>query len=503
MAASVKSPRITILAIDIGSSSVRAGCYDENGAPVSGTERRRPYRFTYRAAGCVEADPGALVQLAAECVDEALAAPEAPAQVSAVVTCTFLHSLLGVSRDGTPTTPLLTWEDSRAARQAAVLAASPDAEEVRQRTGCPAYHIYAPARLAWFREHEPARFRESAWWGSFGEYCVGLFTGARACSLSMASATGLLDRRAGTWDENLLRTCGLDRGKLSPLEDLEPGARRLLPSWAARWPALKNARWMGPLGDGACSSVGCGCGVPGRAALMIGTTGAVRAVRGAGADPVPNGLWAYRLDRHRELVGGVLGDGGNLFQWMGETLSLDQDGRRMDAALLAAKPAGHGLVVLPFLSGERSTGWNPRARGAVIGLRQDSTALDILQAGMESVAYRFAVVVAALTAGLPGVQDLVGTGGALVSSDSWGQILADVLGMPLQCSAEREASSRGAALLALEALGAPAAGAGELRLERTFVPREGAAAAHRAAFAEHERCRAALYGSAPTGAASR
>jgi gluconokinase len=498
MAASVSHAPASILSIDVGSSSVRAGLFDESGEHVPGTESRRAHRFFYPGGGRVEADPPALAGLVAECIDETLAGSAAPRAVSAVSVCTFLHSLVGIADNGDAVTPVLTWEDSRSADQAARLAALLDAEEVRQRTGCPLHSLYAPARLAWFREHEPRLFEAAAWWGSFGEYCRRLFTGARSCSLSIASATGLLNRSTPAWDEDLLRAVGLDRSRLSPLEEGPTGAR-LLPRWASRWPPLRDSEWFSPLGDGACSSVGCGCGSPGRAALMIGTTGAVRMVRTADGAGVPPGLWVYRLDRSRELVGGVLGDGGNLFHWMGETLDLGTSVAEAEAALLSAAPAGHGLVVLPFLSGERSMGWNPAVRGAILGLRQDTTALDILQAGVESVAYRFAAIVHALQAGVPDPIELVGTGGALLSSASWGQVLADVLERPLSCSAEPEASSRGAALLALRALGVEGGTREELRIGRTFSPRPHTAAAHRAAFREQERCRAALFGNAVSG----
>jgi gluconokinase len=193
------------------------------------------------------------------------------------------------------------------------------------------------------------------------------------------------------------------------------------------------------------------------------------------------------------MVGGVLGDGGNLFEWMSGAVSPGLTLEQIDAALLAAVPAGHGLTVLPFLTGERSTGWDPRARGAVCGLEWDTKGLDILQAGMEAVAYRFAAILAALRPAAPAARELVGTGGALSSSSAWGQVLADVLEVPLGCSSEPEASSRGAALLALESLGLVADAASvRPRIVRTFFPRADAAAAHRSAFKRQERLRVAL-----------
>ncbi len=486
----------SVLAIDVGSSSVRSGLFDGEGGSIDGTAARRPHRFTCSFGGRAEADAEALSGLVIQCIDETLASPAAPAGITAVAFCTFLHGLLGTDGEGRALTPVITWADTRSSEQAARLAAELDAEGVRQRTGCPLHAAYFPSKLLWFRENQSRLFHDVRWWCSIGEYCLRLFTGVRSCALSMASSFGLLNRRTCGWDGELLETLGLDEARLSPLRDMESPARGLLPRFAGRWPALREAAWFPALGDGACSNVGCGCGAPGRVALMIGTTGAVRTVSAAqpaGLSRVPDGLWAYRLDRSRELIGGVLGDGGNLFEWMDHTLHLGLTPGEIDAALLAASPAGHGLTVLPFLTGERSTGWNQRVRGAVIGLRLETRGLDILQAGVEAVAYRFAAILSLLRAEVPGVQEVIGTGGALRKSAAWGQILADVLEMPLLCADEAEASSRGAALLAAQAFRhGKCAEDTPLRIARTFFPRLGAAEAHRAARREQERLRAAI-----------
>jgi gluconokinase len=210
---------------------------------------------------------------------------------------------------------------------------------------------------------------------------------------------------------------------------------------------------------------------------------------------VPAGLWCYRVDSRRELIGGVLGDGGNLVEWLRGSLVLGLEPAALDAALLSEKPAGHGLSFLPFLTGERSTGWDPRARATISGVTLETRGLDILQAAMEAVAYRFAAINTALSEAVA-VTEIVATGGALLGSAAWCQILADVLEMPLVLSRAAEASSRGAALLALEALGeihdvldAP------VPARKTFMPRREHAGAHRAAARAQELLRGQIIGS--------
>ena len=118
------------------------------------------------------------------------------------------------------------------------------------------------------------------------------------------------------------------------------------------------------------------------------------------------------------------------------------------------EPDGHGLTVLPFLAGERSPGLAGHARATVHGLSQAITPLDILRAGLESVAYRIGLVFELLRRLLPGDPGIVASGGALLGSPAWLQIMTDVFNRPVAVSEVQEASGRGAALLALEALGA-------------------------------------------------
>ncbi len=83
------------------------------------------------------------------------------------------------------------------------------------------------------------------------------------------------------------------------------------------------------------------------------------------------------------------------------------------------------------------------------GLSFATTPLDLVQAALEGVCYRFADVLDVLG----DLDSVVVTGGALLANPAWVQILADVLGRPLEVSAAHEGSARGAALVVLERLG--------------------------------------------------
>jgi gluconokinase len=241
----------------------------------------------------------------------------------------------------------------------------------------------------------------------------------------MASPTGLVDLRTRTWDEELLDTLGLDAERLPEISDAPVDG------------------WFPALLDGACSNLGAGCVTRGRAALMVGTSGAIRIVYETERPQPRPGLFLHWVDEARVVEGGSLSDGGNLYQWLDQTLK-DASGSLADR-----DPDSHGLTFLSLLGGERSPGWHQHARGAVRGLTFDTTPLDLRQAGLEGVAFRFAEVARLL----PGIEEIVATGGALLKDSDWVQIMADALGRPVTTSAVEEASLRGAAVVALERLG--------------------------------------------------
>jgi gluconokinase len=86
-------------------------------------------------------------------------------------------------------------------------------------------------------------------------------------------------------------------------------------------------------------------------------------------------------------------------------------------------------------------------------LTQATTAVDIVRAGLEAAAIEFRRVDERLDEVLPGARRLVANGAGLLASPAWMQVMADAIGKPVAASRAREASSRGAALLALEHIG--------------------------------------------------
>ena len=440
-----------VLAIDVGTSSVRAQLFDAD------AREQEPAQRKY--AG--EDDPARIVELVREAVDEAVAGEA----YDAVGGSCFGHSLLALDEGGRPLTPVLGWRDTRSADAADRLSRRVDPDAVHVRTGCHIHTSYWPAKLAWLAE----RNVHASKYVGFSEYLYAQLLGSEVpMSTSLASATGLFDLHARAWDEELLATLAVDVEQLPQVSD-EP-----VDGW---FPALL---------DGACSNLGIGCVTRERAALMVGTSGAFRTVHEAAQAQVlvRPGLFVHWVDGRRVVEGGSLSDGGSLVHWLGETLQ-DAGGSLADR-----DPESHGLTFLALLGGERSPGWHQHAKGAVHGLTFDTTALDLRQAALEGVAFTFATVADLM----PEVRGVVATGGSLLKNDDWLQIMADGLGRPITVSAVKEGSLRGAAIVALERLGeSPPPG----ELGRVVEPRLDRAGAYRAARERHRELYAAAVGQSP------
>src|ERR1700716_694814 len=126
-----------VLALDLGTSSVRAVVYDAHGTMHEPTLTDLPYKVRTRDAGEVSSDPDALVRLIAQSIDGALkAARKENVAILAVGVSCYWHSLMGVDRRGRPTTELLTWADTRSAPETRAMRTHYDERAYHGRTGC-------------------------------------------------------------------------------------------------------------------------------------------------------------------------------------------------------------------------------------------------------------------------------------------------------------------------------------------------------------------------------
>ncbi len=448
-------PTPLVLAIDIGTSSTRTALFDVEAKRQPQTTAQQTYPLVTSPDGMAELEPGALLGAARTCIAETLTRRRMDPQlkgreIAGIAVSCFWHSFLGANTKGEALGRVFTWADSRCREDAATLRKERDEKDVHAKTGCMLRASFWPAKMAWLWRTQERFFNQVKQWMSPAEWLQLQLAGDASCSIGMASGTGLFDQNTLDWCPRMLKLARLTPEKLRPISDAPVAVNGLLGS---QFPELKGVPWFPGIGDGAASNLGSGATHAGLAAINVGTSAALRVMREGAEAKAPYGLFCYRLDAKRYLVGGAVSNAGNLRAWCLRELKLNE-GPELETALAARPGPDHGLTVLPFWTAERAPTWDEDAHGAIHGLRQSTTATDMLQAITEATYQRLARIHELVLADETTPPKLIVSGGIQRSASSLAR-LANVLGQNVYANDEPEASLRGAAIYGLEKLGFP------------------------------------------------
>jgi len=441
-----------ILAMDLGTSSARALVLDENAAELPGHLARRKVTMATEPAGAGTLDAAAYLAALVACVDELADAGRLDG-VGLVAVSAQWHSLLPVDTIGAPLGPVLTWLDSRAAAPSGVSGPA-DPADYHRRTGTWWHRCYWPMRLRWLRDCEGVR---AARYVGLAEYVLGELLDDPAMSISQASGTGLLDLRAGTWDEEALELAGVPATQLPALAAAD-WRGRLRPEYARRWPPLAGAAWAPTVGDGAAANVAAGCVTAQRATVTVGTSAALRVARyapvGTALPPLSDRHWRYRVDHDYIVTGTAYSSGGNLYAWAQRELRLPT-GEALEEELARTSP--QSPVADPRFGGDRPPGLAPAGSGSLTGLGFHTTAVDIFAALARGLCRQVAEDLVPLEEGLSAPMEVVLNGGAIAASLWWRSAFADALApRSVHFQPEPEIGVVGAALVALGRIACPA-----------------------------------------------
>ena len=471
-----------VIGVDIGTTSTKAVAFDAQGSARA--ESSSGYPLHEPAPGHAVQEPGDILAAVRTAIRETVAALEGT-PVAGLAFSSAMHGLIGLDPDGQPLTPLVTWADTRATPQAERLRAAAGGLDLHRRTGTPVHPMSPLAKLVWFREQEPRLFERTGHWVGLKEYVLLQLCGALVIDHSAASATGLLDLATLEWDTEALQLAGVVAEQLAQLVPTTAVLPGLEAAVAADLGLPPDTPVVVGATDGPLANLGLGAVAPGVAACSIGTSGALRVVVDKPAvDPLGR-VFCYALTESRWVVGGAINNGGVVLAWAGDTLAPDLGEHPEEDLLdLAAQvpPGSGGLVMLPYLLGERAPYWSSLPRGAYVGLTRAHRREHLVRAALEGVCQQLALVLHSMRAAGLEVTEIRATGG-FARSPLWRQMLADVLGMPVHFPAGHEGSSFGAALLGMQALGLIPSidvAADLVRIESTVRPDLAAAATYAA-----------------------
>ncbi len=452
------SYRELILAFDIGTSSLRTALFDAEANRIEVSSQQISYRPKTSVPGESTIDPKVFLKSAESCLRHTLgylgseSKELRTSRIIAVSSSCFCHSCVGFDEAGNAKTPIITWADSRCSNVARDMREKPSEKKFSEknwhaRTGCMLRSSFWPARMTWFFSGE-GKAQDVEYWASPAEWLFYRLFKIAQCSHSMASGTGFYHTGKRDWDDELLGKCGMKRTQMFAASDTPVLLSRNV---TKKYPALEGALFYPAIGDSAASNLGCDAREAGVAAINFGTSGAIRVIDRDEQTKAPFGLFCYRVDDDRKLVGGAISNAGNLRAWCWDHLRLPVEDDAIEKELSKRPAPEHGLTVLPFLVAERAPTWCEEIPSQIVGLSLGSDAYDMLQACIEASYIRlYQIYRSMVSSGIP-IKKIIVSGGILKSASSV-QRLSNVFGCEMEVCPEPEASMRGAVVFALEKL---------------------------------------------------
>ncbi|TMH94729.1 MAG: glycerol kinase GlpK [Betaproteobacteria bacterium] len=440
-----------VLALDQGTTSSRVILFDEEGAAVCTAQRE--LRQIYPQPGWVEHDPKEIFETQRDVAREALRkAGVALKELAAVGIANQRETtILWDRQSGEPIHNAIVWQDRRSADFCAKLKRDGGEKIIHEKTGLVIDPYFSGTKIAWLLDNIPgARLRAERGELAFGTvdtWLVWKLTGNRThvTDPSNASRTMLFDIARGDWDEELMRLLGVPRALLP---DVHPSAHAfgMLPASVLGEPLVIG----GIAGDQQAALFGQACHRPGMAKNTYGTgcfmllhTGD-RVVRSA------NGLVSTacaQVQKKEFALEGSVFIGGAVVQWLRDELQFFSSSSEIERLAASVLDNG-GVYLVPAFVGLGAPHWDPRARGAMLGLTRGTSRAHIARAALESIAFQSAEVLQAMQKDAGEKLAELRVDGGAAANDLLMQFQADLLGVPVVRPKVLETTALGAAYLA-------------------------------------------------------
>lgn len=466
-----------VLAIDVGSSALKAGLVADDGTVVDAVSEALP-----RLAD--ELDVEALWRALAAVVGELVT--RRPRALRAVALTAITRTQVFVDASMNALRPALTWRDARAGLEADQLGL-----RIPEHHGARAVTAFHPlARIEWIRRHEPDVFARCAYVLELKDFLVARLTGVPvidtvvAARLAPGGAAALAD---------LLADCGLPVTILGALREPVSVAGEVSGALAPPFDALAGLPVATSSMDTWVASVGMGAQRAGSRYLACGTSEA-----GGFTSDLPvgrPGLLTLPWGDGVWHAGGPTQAGADTLDWCARAFGFADARDVIDTADLrdfTGKP-----VFLPHLRGERVPFWNPDMRGVLAGVDTSTSPSAVAAAVLEGIAFGSMPLVVLDEHPATAVR----MGGGLAASSRWCQLRADVLGAVVETTAHPETGLTGSAAVAWTlAARYPTLGAAQqamVQVSRRFVPEPRAASVHARRHGRFRALQSSLFGSAP------
>jgi glycerol kinase len=436
-----------VIAIDAGTTGVRALAVGEDSAPRAWSYREFPQHFP--RPGWVEHDPDDIWDAVVTTTAEVIGAVAEP--VAAVGVTVQRETVVAWDRrTGRPRHRAIVWQDRRTASRCDALREAGHLPFVRDRTGLVLDPYFSASKLEWLLTEGGLEADPDLAVGTVDSWVVWNLTGGavHATDPSNASRTLLFDIGAGRWCEELCDLFGVPPGALP---ELGPSSGRVGLT-ADSTPFAAGVPVSGIAGDQQAALFGQACFEPGMVKATHGTGSFVLVNAGADCPAAAEGLlttvaWALADGTTAYAVEGSVFVTGAAIGWLRDGLGLIADVAEV-GPLAESVPSSEGVCLVPAFTGLGSPWWDPWARGAVVGLTRGTGRAHLARAAVEAIAHQTRDVVDAMVAATGRRPSVLRVDGGASAMDLLLQLQADQLGVPVARPAVTETTAMGAAWLA-------------------------------------------------------
>ena len=438
------------IGVDLGTSAVKLLLVDEKGR-ILGSESRE-YPLIFPQPGWCEQEPAEWWRACTEGIHALLKGYDA-SRVAGIGCGGQMHGLVVLDEKDQVIRPTILWNDGRTEKEVEYLNEEIGKKKISEYTANIAFAGFTAPKLLWMRKNEPENFARIAKIMLPKDYINYRLTGIHCCDYSDASGILLLDVQHKRWSREMLDICGVRESQLPRLYESYEVVGTLTPEAAKAWGLPENVKVVAGAGDNAAAAVGTGTVKDGSCNISLGTSGTIFIASDKfGVDPY-NALHSFaHANGHYHLMGVVL-SAASCNKWLCDEILQTKDyaGEQKDITLddLGRNP----VFFLPYLMGERSPINDVNARGTFVGLSMDTRRQDVVLAVLEGVAFAMRdsyEIAKALNIPIKSSK-LCGGGG---KSPLWRQIMANVLGLPIEIPVAEEGPGYGGAMLAMVGCGA-------------------------------------------------
>ena len=444
------------LGLDVGTTSVKAAVFDENGG-LCGYGRRN-YHVLFLDGQRAQQDACGVWEHAKESIIEATREEK---RIDAISISVQGDAIIPVGYDRRPLYDCLLGMDYRAEAQSSQCEQKLGAERLFKLTGMRPHPLNSLSKILWFEQERP-ELAERIWKYMTYEdfFLMKLGVESPVVDLTMASRYMALDLLSGEWSEEILGAIGLSESKLShpcqtgslvgELSDVlakELGLHPKVPIIAGG-----HDQTCGALGAGMTQNDGGALDSHGTAEVLSAAFDEPRLTTRMFSSYYPCTRYAQN---NRFFTFALNHTGGVLFQWFLEAFcEKDMEMAKLKnedpfAYMIARIPMDRpsAVLALPHFNGRGTPRCDLQSKGAFAGLTMHTTREEMLKAIIDALAYEMKLNLAAFKEAGVHVSTIRCVGGAAKSED-WLQLKADVLNVPVETLKTREAACLGAAMLA-------------------------------------------------------